>query len=269
MTNSMSGKAEKMQRLMTLRLLEEFSGFLGDRNHNLDDILKYLTIHTFAPMECSGVFVSALGHDGTARAIGKFSISKELFLAYPQEISIEETNPLSEAIRQRQSIWSDGYPDWNGSASEHDSVENIAKIKTFICAPIEVNRSPIATLSIYCGRKSTPTEETLTFLRTINLLFTIFFCQINDEAKEVQRQTRIRSAARAAFDGKRLTRRQEEILQLMAAGKTNLAIAEILGFSESTIRQESIRIYAKLECSGRKEATLMLEEIKKRPRLDS
>ena len=49
----------------------------------------------------------------------------------------------------------------------------------------------------------------------------------------------------------------------MAEGKTNLAISEILGFSESTIRQESIKIYSKLRCAGRKEAALIFNEMRK------
>jgi DNA-binding CsgD family transcriptional regulator len=49
----------------------------------------------------------------------------------------------------------------------------------------------------------------------------------------------------------------------MAQEKTNLAISQILGFSESTIRQESIRIYEKLRCDGRKEAAMLFNEIRK------
>lgn len=51
-----------------------------------------------------------------------------------------------------------------------------------------------------------------------------------------------------------LTPRQIEILNLMAAGKTNPAIARSLGYSESTVRQESMAIYKSLQVSGRDEA---------------
>jgi DNA-binding CsgD family transcriptional regulator len=44
------------------------------------------------------------------------------------------------------------------------------------------------------------------------------------------------------------------ILKLIAEGRTNAAIADVLGYSESLIRQETIKIYAKLGCSGRNEA---------------
>ncbi len=51
-----------------------------------------------------------------------------------------------------------------------------------------------------------------------------------------------------------LTERQNLILKLISEGRTNAAIADVLGYSESLIRQETIRIYAKLGCSGRNEA---------------
>jgi DNA-binding NarL/FixJ family response regulator len=51
-----------------------------------------------------------------------------------------------------------------------------------------------------------------------------------------------------------LTERQELILRLISEGRTNGDIADVLGYSESLIRQETIRIYAHLGCSGRTEA---------------
>ncbi|NCV95692.1 MAG: hypothetical protein EBW33_03005, partial [Actinobacteria bacterium] len=45
------------------------------------------------------------------------------------------------------------------------------------------------------------------------------------------------------------------ILRMISEGRTNGDIADVLGYSESLIRQETIRIYAHLGCSGRSEAT--------------
>lgn len=56
-----------------------------------------------------------------------------------------------------------------------------------------------------------------------------------------------------------LTPRQNEIVKFIKEGKTNSAIADELGFSESLIRQETIVIYRKLGISGRKE---LLPEMK-------
>jgi DNA-binding CsgD family transcriptional regulator len=51
-----------------------------------------------------------------------------------------------------------------------------------------------------------------------------------------------------------LTTRQVRILHLMADGLTNAEIAKIVLLSESTVRQESIRIFRILKCHTRSEA---------------
>ena len=51
-----------------------------------------------------------------------------------------------------------------------------------------------------------------------------------------------------------LTSRQLRILSLMAKGFTNGQIARMLAFSESTIRQDTMKIYRTLEVRGRAEA---------------
>lgn len=51
-----------------------------------------------------------------------------------------------------------------------------------------------------------------------------------------------------------LTQRQQLILKLIAEGRTNNDIADLLTYSESLIRQETIKIYDFLGCNGRAEA---------------
>jgi len=51
-----------------------------------------------------------------------------------------------------------------------------------------------------------------------------------------------------------LTGRQKAILQKIAEGKTNAQIAALQLVSESTVRQETMKIYASLSVSGRTEA---------------
>lgn len=50
-----------------------------------------------------------------------------------------------------------------------------------------------------------------------------------------------------------LSQRQEKILELLRSGKTNKAIAQIIGYSESLVRHETMIIYKKLRVEGRHE----------------
>jgi DNA-binding CsgD family transcriptional regulator len=66
-------------------------------------------------------------------------------------------------------------------------------------------------------------------------------------------------AARANGHGdnnrpEQLSKRQVQIIQLVASGFTNARIGKELSLSESTVRQETIKIYKCLEVSGRHDA---------------
>jgi hypothetical protein len=62
------------------------------------------------------------------------------------------------------------------------------------------------------------------------------------------------------MDNRALTERQKLILRMISEGRTNLNIGELLGYSESTIRQETIKIYSVLNCHGREEASKIYKE---------
>lgn len=63
-------------------------------------------------------------------------------------------------------------------------------------------------------------------------------------SRALRRQARLRAA-------RPLTKRQAEILQLVAAGYDNAAIARRLGLSRGTVRKHLENIYASLEVSSR------------------
>jgi len=54
-----------------------------------------------------------------------------------------------------------------------------------------------------------------------------------------------------------LSPRQNKIIEHLRRGRTNAEIANELGYSESLIRQETVKIYRTLNITGRKE---LLEE---------
>jgi len=71
---------------------------------------------------------------------------------------------------------------------------------------------------------------------------------------EISREQLIfkRTNYHGSFD-RELTTRQKKILEMIKLGRTNSAIAGLLGYSESLIRQETIIIYRKLGISGRRD----------------
>jgi DNA-binding CsgD family transcriptional regulator len=54
-----------------------------------------------------------------------------------------------------------------------------------------------------------------------------------------------------------LTARQSIVLDHICAGRTNAQIAHVVGFSESTVRQETMAIYRTLGVDGRGQAATL------------
>ena len=89
--------------------------------------------------------------------------------------------------------------------------------------------------------------------------------ELQAAATSLQRVGAVREAARAqrlardikgehSANGSPLTRREREVLQLVAAGKSDRAIAEALVLSEHTVHRHVANILGKLDCSSRSAA---------------
>jgi len=101
----------------------------------------------------------------------------------------------------------------------------------------------VACLGIVSEKSLTPDEEIDLFLQTLSHLISL----------HVYRQARDRKKLESP-NVTSLTDRQVQILAHIAEKRTNIEIADIMGYSESTIRQETIRIFEKLQLAGRNEA---------------
>ena len=98
------------------------------------------------------------------------------------------------------------------------------------------------------------------FLIAVGSVFSMYMFSQDSKAHELLRSRGKHTPADVGSAASKLTERQHIILRLISEDRTNLAISELLGYSESTIRQETIKIFAKLGCTGRHEAALIYKE---------
>lgn len=98
----------------------------------------------------------------------------------------------------------------------------------------------------------------------------VHFCRDIDHAKRLQDAAsqcaeEMRRIAALTFEEERapiaLTRREGEILNLCAKGKTSKQIAERLGIASVTVRNHVQNILGKLECHSRVEAVLRARDL--------
>ena len=101
-----------------------------------------------------------------------------------------------------------------------------------------------------CNTQIAPTPELISFVSAVAAMVALFLSRMTEG--------RLGNIIRGEFTPNQvfLSQRQMKILSLMAQDFTNPQIGKELGFSESTVRQETMRIYQILQVAGRKEAIL-------------
>jgi DNA-binding CsgD family transcriptional regulator len=240
--------------------VSEFISFFGLRKHKLEDVLAHLVHRVLIDIQATSVFVSSLSPMNTIEYAGQFGIDPKIWDHYPKSTSIFEKYPITDAMRTRKTTWINTLPDWGHDYPLLKPFEFPGQEKSFICMAIEKCGTPVAVVGIFCAPVIEVDGETDAFLGTIANILSLYLYEEHDTPE----QSNIRSGNSAAINkvnaGEKLTERQMLILKMISENRTNILISELLGYSESTIRQETIKIYAKLGCNGREEASRIYRE---------
>ena len=148
------------------------------------------------------------------------------------EFSIWDENPISEAVRNKS----------------FNFLPATATSRPMIVIPLIRAASPIGAMTLILDGKvsSNPIDnEILPVLEKLSTYW-LFASASNPIASP---------KVNTSQDGSNLTSRQLKILGHMADGLVNAEIANILVVSESTVRQETVRIYRELGVANRSDAS--------------
>lgn len=246
---------------MLMEEVSDFVNFLGQRNHSKEEVLVHLALRTFTHLKCTGIVLAELRPNGVVEITSKYGIDDEFFDVHPKRFRLNESMPINDSIKTRETIWITTLPSWGEDYEQLQSTSYQYDGKTFICWTVEQSGTPYASIGIFCEDQIRPDDSLESFLHTISNLLALFFYSLSagsDGDRVANREEMLKSKN---LQGNALTERQLLILKMMAEGRTNLAISGALGYSESTIRHETIKIYAKLGCTGRVEASSIYQEI--------
>jgi DNA-binding CsgD family transcriptional regulator len=208
---------------------------------------QYLALKTLAPVGANQIFISQLHPDGMVRRIDSFGYTDEQIHGW-EEFPLSSKLPVTDAIRNDQLVWLADHDDWEKDYPELASYPGEITSQTFIAISIDIHGAPAGALGIMSQKQVHPTPELISFISAIGGMVALYLSRVN--------QGRFANVVRGneGANGEFLTPRQMRILDFMAQSFTNPQIAKELGFSESTVRQETMRIYQILQVSGRKEA---------------
>lgn len=141
----------------------------------------------------------------------------------------DSTSPLAQCVKKKIPIFDSG------------------KDPTNLAVPFLLERVPNACLLLFLNDSVRENPLSQVTFKTLSKLGAFFFdvMPIKSTKKNVTRQN---------IGQQKLSNRQIEILRLISLGLKNADIGKKISISESTVRQETIRIYRELGAYGRSEA---------------
>jgi DNA-binding CsgD family transcriptional regulator len=231
----------------------EFVTFIQRENPGLDQMCQFATLRTFSFMESFAMFGASLGADGAITPAGYFGFSDEVMESWGKS-SISEGIPTADALKTNNIIWVADKDSWLRDYPHLAQYKNDYTTNTFIAWPVSVRGAYMTVLGLCARKEFAPSPNLVSFFETIGGLIAL---QLSKENGASQTQSDNVVATQYAL----FTRRQREIMRLVADGLTNIQIGNELGFSESTIRQETMRIYELLGAKGRSDAVRMFRTL--------
>jgi DNA-binding CsgD family transcriptional regulator len=245
---------------MYLKWTTEFIRYLNYKDHTIEEMLGHLVLRVFAPLNASSAFISKLNSQNSLTTVGRFGIPSEISENYNGTFLLSENVPITEAIRLHKTVVINTLPFWPDDYPLLSGVQYESSEKCFIAFPIEKSDTPVAVLGIFFSQEVVLNPSIELFLESIGHLLSMYLFP-SAAVDPTQESSKGRSLLHLASNSQvALTDRQLLILRLISQGHTNSSIGELLKYSESTVRQETIKIFAKLQCVGREEASRIYVE---------
>jgi DNA-binding CsgD family transcriptional regulator len=245
------GNAKEMT---PIECANEFAKILQSEILTLDDIAQILALTVFSTYQPQGTGIFEVSSMGKYSSIGSYGCMA-LVKSDRQDISTSSLTPIALAIRSNRIVVTENNKklgtDFPGAAD----VPFLMEANSFIAVPIHRFGMTLGAYAV-AGGTEIETEPDLPFLELIGTLIA------GKLISQVATKLEITIASKEVLIGIPLTKRESQVQILMGDGKTNRQISDELGYSESTIRQDAVSMFAKLDVKNRKDAGNLLHVVK-------
>jgi len=245
--------------------IDDLISFVSIRNRSLEEVLRYLTLETISFLEPTSTLVVEVNKQNRIKVLDGFGVDPGELPVVENLSSINEPLPLNKVLRSKSTVWVNTLPEWGDGFPTLNGNWDFPELgKTFIGWPIEKYGVPTAAIGTFCKPVIDQIAEIEPFIKAIGNVMALqlyYFDSMENGDSKANYQIPFETYKQGDEE---LTERQLLILKMIAEGRTNSDISDVLNYSESTIRQETIKIYSKLNCSGRPEARqIYLNQISK------
>ena len=203
-------------------------------------------MRNMADLRFNGAMFFKLERDGKLHLENFFGVTPEEAGLGEAVIELSRDLPLTRCVRDGDLIWV--------TTSKSEKGRAAGRFKSAIAWPVSNGWRTLGSLLVLSENPAHDRDDLWEFVRALTEIVGSAIAQsiLGSDPSQVSNHE-FPSSPTTPIPTE-LTERQQLILKLIAEGRTNRDISEILGYSESLIRQETIRIYAHLGCSGRNEA---------------
>ena len=232
-------------------------------------VCQEITLDLLSRHQPRSVVLALFGADGALHVVGEFGVAPDDALAMAT-VSLWDGQPMADAVRTGEAVLIED------SVTLLNRPERILGVSPESCAlvawPLSLPSQRVGVLQVTFPQPPDATQlrADLTGVGEVLALYLSLLTSISalpDRAVEALGAAgadralpladfaalHVRGAGRKPAPS-RLSSRQEEILTLMAQDLTNAQIAKRIGFSESTVRQETMVLYRYFGVGGRQEA---------------
>lgn len=196
-------------------------------SENAHDLCKKLVHADFTDGQVKGAYIFSIDSRSTLVELAGYGMP---FADRGSEFMLWDEHPLTDSVRGKKIVCVPG-PD-----------------HTLLCVPFISNTVPNGVIVMVCSPKMTESPLGQEAVPVISKLGGFFL----QSQAAVSGRPSLTAPNNVTLE--EITTRQISILSLMADGMTNAEIAAKVLLSESTVRQETIRIYRALAVGGRLEA---------------
>lgn len=251
---------------VTREALMECARFLMTRP-SYDRVAQYVVTRIMSVHGTRAAVISRFGPGGSLAIIGSFGMPEEACAGYDM-LSLWDTSPMSDAAISGEPVIlltpadvAEEYPLGGAQA--------LAALAPIAVWPLRLPRESLGALQLLVPATAA-VPALLADGAEVAVLVSLYLSLA--EAAGSGTRDPIAAGGRAGSRSEQpaapgsqgmpeqMTDRQLAILERMAAGHTNAQIARTIGFSESTVRQETMAIYRHLGAGGRQDAARIAAE---------
>lgn len=221
---------------------------------NCDQVAEHLVLTLLAAFDVRAAAISQFGGSGSLHLVGSFGVPAEDLDRY-RATSLWDRSPVADAVRAGEPIV---LADSALVTERYPWLAGEGRVPAPVAVwPLALPQERVGALVLHLAG---PVDESSLRIDVSGIVAVLaLYLSLTgggDPAAGAMSDppSRVHPAVRDADIPERLTDRQLEILRLIARGMTNPQISHRIGFSESTVRQESMAIYRFLGVNGRRDA---------------